>query len=259
MKSVRLSGFQIKLLGMVFMLFDHCYIFFGDSLHFPTWLSWLTHFVAPLFLYILTEGFFHTSSRVQYAIRLLIGMMVMTVINICHNLILGNYLTSDHKLSLAGLFQGYNIFQTFLFFFLLYMLLESYIEKSDKLFLKFLGILVLSCCILLSDQGIYLLPLGIAFFCFKARKRWSALAIGVFSLILLAKSLIAFLNLEQGTIDLLQYLTSDNHFTIIFSGLIIAIYNGERGGNGAAWQKYLFYIFYPLHLIIIYCIQYYLL
>ena len=55
--------------------------------------------------------------------------------------------------------------------------------------------------------------------------------------------------------SLYQVLTFSNKYMMISVLPFIYYYNGERGGMGARWQKELFYYFYPIHLVVIYLLQ----
>lgn len=59
----KLNGFQIKLFALIFMLLDHINTFFGYELGLPRWVSFLGRFVAPVFLFMMMEGYIHTSNR----------------------------------------------------------------------------------------------------------------------------------------------------------------------------------------------------
>lgn len=65
-----LDGNQLKLIAVFFMIFDHIYTYtLIDVL--PQWCSLIARFVAPLFVYFLVEGFFHTSNWKRYLFRIL--------------------------------------------------------------------------------------------------------------------------------------------------------------------------------------------
>lgn len=64
-----LNGFQIKLLALVLMVLDHIHYFFSFTGMVPTALSMLGRLSAPLFLFIVVEGYSHTRSRKKYFLR----------------------------------------------------------------------------------------------------------------------------------------------------------------------------------------------
>lgn len=51
------TEFTLKLIALAFMVLDHVHTYLGVG---PEWISLLPRFVAPLFVYFLVEGFFHT-------------------------------------------------------------------------------------------------------------------------------------------------------------------------------------------------------
>lgn len=83
----QLTGFDLKIIGIVFMLIDHIYSYLGYYLGLPKWVSLLGRFVAPLFVFLMVEGFFYTRNRKKYFIRLFTAGILMHVINLIHNLL----------------------------------------------------------------------------------------------------------------------------------------------------------------------------
>ena len=45
------------------MVIDHINIYLGSYLGLPTWIGFLGRFVAPLFVFMMVEGFHYTRSR----------------------------------------------------------------------------------------------------------------------------------------------------------------------------------------------------
>lgn len=125
MTKVQLTGFQLKVIALLGMIIDRVYTHFGDLLGLPFLVSWIGRFVAPLFLFLLMEGFCHTSNRKAYFLRLLSGAGLMLIINILHNWLTGNYLnplTGDFDMWL--LINVNDIFLTLACFFLIFTLVD---------------------------------------------------------------------------------------------------------------------------------------
>ena len=61
----------LKWIALASMLMDHIYYFFGYTNLIPWWFGLSGRLAAPLFLFCLLEGFFHTGSRKRYFFKIL--------------------------------------------------------------------------------------------------------------------------------------------------------------------------------------------
>lgn len=75
-----LTGFHLKVIGVISMVFDHLLQFFS-FLGVPGWFGWIGRIAAPIFLFESSEGFIHTSNRRKYMFRLLLGFWIMGILN----------------------------------------------------------------------------------------------------------------------------------------------------------------------------------
>ena len=73
-----ISMTQLKLIGIILIVFDHIHEFFQFA---PEWFSYLGRPVAPIFLFSLAEGMHYTSNRKKYLFRLYIGSVLMAIGN----------------------------------------------------------------------------------------------------------------------------------------------------------------------------------
>lgn len=107
-QNFSLDGNQLKLIAVFFMIFDHIYsyLFLGV---WPAWFSLTAHFVAPLFVYMLVDGFFHTSSRKRYLIRILEAAAITWAGEIIINLAFHNVDPVTHKMTIYSILEGNNI------------------------------------------------------------------------------------------------------------------------------------------------------
>ena len=72
-----MSSFVLKLIALISMFFDHTsYYLHGNN--FST-LNLIGRFAFPIFAFQLTEGFIHTKSRKNYAIRLLLFAIISQI------------------------------------------------------------------------------------------------------------------------------------------------------------------------------------
>jgi hypothetical protein len=253
------SGFTLKIIGIIFMVIDHINSYLGNFLQLPLWIALLGRFVAPLFVFLMVEGFFYTRSKKKYFLRMFIGGIAMYGINIIHNLLtksnFDNPFTKQFDIYL--LLDGQNIFITLAFLFAFLWILDNLRKKvfsNIQIIGAILGLILLLPCILFSEGGPYELIIALIFYLFRGNLKKITVGISLFSLILLINTLYNYLSFDN-IISLYQELTFNNEFMIITVLPFIYLYNGKRGGNGAKWQKNLFYYFYPIHLIIIYLLQ----
>lgn len=256
MKKLQLTGFQLKFIALVGMVIDHVNTHFGHQLGFPIWVSWIGRFVAPVFLYLLAEGFIHTSNRKSYFRRLYMGAFVMFLLNLVKNIVTGHYyhpLTQEFDAFL--LVDGNNIFLTLTCFFLIFSLVER-IKTNEKdrwkNILLLLPMILVTC---LTEGGLYLLPLGLVLACFPRSKKAAAWTLAITSLLLAVKAIVSYYSLGDTYASLYHYLGFNNQFMQWVAIPLILTYNGQRGGSGKAWEKDLFYIVYPLHLMLIYIVE----
>lgn len=155
------------------------------------------------------------------------------------------------------LISGHNIFMTLSLVFAMIWMIEIILNQSTKKVIR-LQLVIVSILILpfivMSEGGIYELVLGLIFYFLRGNLKKIALAISLFSGLLLAYSLYKYFSVP-GMGTLYQRLTFNNEFMIVTVLPLLYFYNGEIGGNGAKWQKLLFYLFYPIHLIILYVLR----
>lgn len=251
-----LNGTQLKFIAAFFMLIDHINSYFPEVT--PDWFSFLGRFVAPVFTFLLVEGFFYTHSRRKYLERLILGASVMLVINTIQNWITGDaFDTFTHKFSFFLLFlSGHNIFITLALMFSVIWLIEMLRHQTHiktKIMLA-LPISLLMLVTLMVEGGIYLLPIVLVCYFSHNQKKWVLSFILLFSVILLAKSIFNYYQMQVPNESLFSYLTFSSEFMMVIAVPLLGLYNGKRGGNGSQWDKNFFYYFYPAHLTVIYII-----
>jgi hypothetical protein len=214
----------------------------------------------PIFLFLIVEGFYHTSNIQNYMKRLGIFALISEMpfdlafyqyhfgtefLSDFNSIFAGGY--HDDKLSdlLINLFKYQNVFITlFLGLLLLYIM-----STAEKKFSKNMagtnmlnGFLTIAFCIAASfiraDYSVAGILTLVAFYLFRGNK----LLIGI------------ALFIVNGTI--VGSFASDNLLAVIpavstLAIIPIAFYNGNKGKD----IKYFFYIFYPAHLIILFLIR----
>lgn len=253
-----LSGFSLKIIGIIFMVIDHINIYLGNVLHLPLWVSLLGRFVAPLFIFFIIEGFYYTHSRQKYFLRLFFGGVLMYGINLLSNILMNNTTNPYTKqFDVFYLFQGQNIFMTLALVLLWIWILDTMIVNHlhiARYTMLIIALVVIMPFIIISEGGPYELVMGLIFYLFRGNFKRISMGVTIFSILLFVHALMTYFGqVEVGS--LYQTLTFDDEYMMITVLPFIYLYNGQRGGNGQKWQKNLFYYFYPIHLIIIYILS----
>ena len=225
-----MNSFFIKFFAIILMILAHFDYFF--SLNSELLLA-LGRISFPLFAWLIANGAYHTKNIKHYIIRLTIFAFISQM-----PFILANWEINSEYWKLNILFT------------LLFGLIGILLIKKLKSFpLKFLLIfLILVCAYFLrvdyGPVGVALVVLSYLFF-----KSFWKMALSQFLLFGLPAILNIYILIQKGnTMDfnsLLLYFPSQ-----LLSLVFIYFYNSKEGFR----LKYLFYVFYPLHYLVIYLI-----
>lgn len=179
------------------------------------WLRCLGRIAFPIFCFLIVEGFFHTHDVRRYMGRLGVFALISEI---------------PYDLAFRGVPLEYahqNVFFTLLIGIGMMILLERNREWPVKAVILLLAMWL--AVLIRSDYNFRGILLIFVFYIFH-ESRWLAVTAG------------GFWNfLYQGVIQKYG----------VLSVLPLALYNGERGRK----MKYFFYIFYPVHLLLLYGIS----
>ena len=290
-KILKLSSFVLKLIAIISMTFDHLGViignFYPEASVFVTVCRYIGRLALPLFCFMIAEGVLHTKNIQKYLLRLGIMTIVISII-----LAVCQYVPSLGMKDLA--FQGNIFMDLFLGAFMVYFLCQkdnkwlkflalipvvisilSFIAKGIETssyytvealwFPQFLRLQYdwLSIFMILGFYGAY-------FFAdtyFDYQKQFSGLELDQIkgtSLYRLAVNIICcgvviFFNIIY---YLFKYFTPTAVFWApniqiagMAGGLLLIFYNGKRGYN-AKWFQYGSYLYYPLHIVLLYGVIY---
>ncbi len=230
-----LNTYQTKLIAMVAMFLDHFVhivilmpISQNAALLTVTVMNVIGRITMPIMCFFIAQGYHHTKNLKKYFIRLFVFAIISQV----------PYYLLDVQNIHTNLwdFIKYNVFHLNAIYTLFMGLLALTIAKSNiNIILKVVGVVVAVYATYYSDWRLY----GVI---------W-VLIFGVFhdsfNKQMVAFSVVAILRCY------LYHTGSMYSFAIQLCTLlaipILYMYNGERGRN----SKYGFYIFYPLHLLIL--------
>jgi len=256
--KLSLNATIIKIIAVVLMFCDHIHEMFS-SVGAPIFLTWLGRPVFAMFLFILAESFHYTQNRKKLLIRLLLASWVM----IAGNFIIGTLIFPNENIELIN-----NAFSTFfmvgLYILFWDMFLNGIQTKSIRkivcaillsiipiisaipmmLVINFdylpspwiLRLLFFIPSILLIEGGFLMVIMGILFYIFRY-KRWVQISI------LIIISIIVFIVNPNSQLLAGQWM-------MIFAIIPMFLYNGRKGFG----LKNFFYIFYPVHIYILYII-----
>lgn len=231
MKIKLFSTFQLKMIMAILMLVDHIGQFIPGT---PLWFRYIGRIVAPIFFFVLVEGFFNTSNRQKYMKRLFLWGFIMFGGSRLLMLLLPYEQTIPNNifLSLASCFA------------LLYVIDLNKRVKDDKIKRKLTIYGVIIGILAMFTEASFLgIGLVLIFYYFRNRPKALSIWYVLFSLI------FALTDLSYEGLFLINY-----QWMMVFSLPFILMYNGKRGKS----LKYFFYIFYPLHIWTLYTVRYFL-
>ncbi len=222
-----LNANALKMIALVSMVIDHVGVMLFPG---ELWLRCLGRISLPIFAYMIAEGCRHTKDFKKYFLRIFIlGVLCQAVYFFVYRTL---YLSTLISFSLAVL---------------AILLAQNLRNAKDKrqliLYASLCLLLILFILFLLHpprfmepyelhlDYGVYPFLIPVVLY-FIPRKEWRILAM---------IPLLYLLSLDFEWEQLLAFLALP----------ILLLYNGERGKQNL---KYLFYIAYPLHLVLIFII-----
>lgn len=219
-----MNSFTLKMIAIITMLIDHI-----GAVLFPniSLFRYIGRISFPIFCFLLVEGFYHTRNRKKYLIRLGIFAIISEIpfdITFYHT-----YFYEKNQ----------NIFFTLCIGLIMMMVLDKirkkYYENSVLIHLFVVAILIIGMCVsefLYTDYSAIGILMIFSFYLFYQNNLIQTIALFVINGLL---------------IGMPQVLAT-------LAMIPITFYNGKKGPS----MKYSFYIFYPVHLLILSWIRMYL-
>ena len=239
MKSEQSYGFNrdtIKYIAMLTMLLNHLSTIFLDR---GTFLGELFldvgYFTAPVMCWFLAEGYQYTRSKKNYAVRLFL-FALLSEIPFCLAF------SSEGEFRFVGL----NMLFTLFFCFLILAAEEKIANHFFRLLIQILLVLATVICDWPLLAAIYTIMFSHA----RQSKKKAAVSFGVAALI--------FAGFKYGNNSFLYpaaeavLRTFCSSLGVIAAGVVLlCFYNGKRAERGRTFSKWFFYLFYPVHLLIL--------
>jgi len=216
-----MSSFVLKMIAIISMFIDHIgYAIFGKFSYF----NYIGRLAFPIFAFQISEGYAHTKNLKKYFFRL----FLFAIVSQLPFMLFTSIISSEFSLNI--------------FFTLLLGLACIFIYDKSKY--KILGILFsivigIIAQITNCDYGFYGIAIILIFHIFKNNFINASLFFVITTAIKYLISMILY-----GFNDVYLYL----FVCTIISAIFLAAYNNKKGRN----TKYLLYLFYPLHLLLIY-------
>lgn len=222
-----MSSFVLKLIACICMFADHfSNAFFGEI----TFLNYIGRFSFTIFAFQIVQGYIHTHNIKKYITRLSIFALISQI----------PYMYFYHVV-FDKLF-ALNVIFTLLFGLFVILIYDKYNKFVGFCALLSLGILAK---VFNFDYGFYGVFIIFAFYLLRNKKAYMIIVF-ILSVIMKYYSIILKYGIPFSYLFLGNKTSMCMYFTCL-SIIPILLYNGKRGKNA----KYLFYIFYPIHLPIL--------
>lgn len=221
-----IDGTMLKILAMISMIFDHVGDMFFPGLLWPRMIGRLA---MPLFSFCIAEGYSHTSDKNKYLSRMFIFALVSEVpfdlaftgkVDLTHQNIMLTYFISILSLVLFDLIRG---------------------KRSEETGKYRVGRTILGIIEVLGMAGVALLVAA----------DYTVFAVISVFLFYVLKDTKPVIRDASGVGFLAITRTMGFYCTTGLSIIPLLLYNGKKG-RGLKW---LFYVFYPGHLLVLYLIK----
>lgn len=244
-----ISGFTLKMIGLVFMVMDHIHQMFYmfDA---PMWLTMAGRIVLPIFLFMVAEGYHYTHDKKKYMLRLLVAFWLMNI----GNFALSTLLPLPDVMLINGIF-GTMFLSVFYMWAIDYLVAGIKAKKAGKI-LTAIGLILLPI-ITAVPLFAQILPLEL----FRAYMIFIPSVFSVEAGVVAIIMAVGFKYLRNhrllqvlmlAVFSIPSLLQGDIQWMMVFAAVPILMYNGKPGRK----SKYLFYVFYPAHIYVLYIISY---
>lgn len=226
---MRINKIQLKYIALISMLLDHIGMFFVPVTNgiLGILLRVLGRLAAPVFCYSIAEGFVYTSSKKKYVIRLLIFAIISQLAySFAH---FGKIFTFE-----------FNVIVTFLLSFLMLLVYE----KIQNKFLKWICIILLITLSLPCDWAVIGPLFVLTFYLNKDSKKNTTIWYSIVVLIMVLSSVFFLASNGYHWYGELWQLG-------LFMFIPVLYMYDEKKIKSNIFNKWIFYIVYPLHFIII--------
>lgn len=252
----------LKFIALFTMLIDHIGQFIPNT---PEWFGWIGRISAPIFIYCITIGYMHTSNRIKYLSRLYFFSILMAFLNLFINYfyndtyiyIINNFFTTLFLICLILFIMGKKKVK-YIIYFILWQILSTF---ACIFFVEIISLPNLSISlptylfygslfgnVLFVEGGFLFIVLGMMFYFTKGGNVKVFISYSLFSILIFIVSTKWGDNMNA----IINYLFpfAGYQWMMISALPFILLFNGKKGIG----LKYFFYVFYPVHIFILYAI-----
>lgn len=258
------TSFQLKVIALILMTFDHIHYFMATVQPMPMWLTVLGRVSAPLFIFTMAQGFYHTRSRQKYLLRLYAASVLMELGNFAMNKYFplpGNAMLINNifaTLFLCGIYiwaiefmaggikqKQVKSFGKGLLLFLLpvvstvlmLLVVGSQTDLTPTHLLLIRGLMVLAPSPLMVEGSVVWIGLGVGMYFLRNHK------VGL-TVFYSGVSLLFFVKAIASGFSIAALFGGGAQWFMIAALPFMLLYNGQRGRS----MKYFFYLYYPAHI-----------
>lgn len=229
-----MNAFVLKIIACFTMFIDHVgYIVFDGH---SSWFNYVGRLAFPIFAFQISEGYIHTHDVKKYLLRLILFAFISQIPFLLFHSIINNEL-------------GLNVIFT-LFLGLIAIIIYDKYNKFVGVFSAIIfGIIA---HFLNSDYSFYGVGITFLFYVFNKNKCLLAISFIIATLMQYSYLILVYYNYGFEFLKNVFIIYLPYFICTIFSIIIILCYNKKKGPS----TKYFFYLFYPLHMILIYILSF---
>lgn len=244
------SANAMKLIAVVAMLIDHIAWAFvelgspaGQVMHF------IGRLTAPIMCYFIAEGYHYTKSLRKYMLRLGIFALISHFpFVMTSELIKPPIYFSGGRLTVNP--QLFTLQTGVMFTLLLGLIALDLCKSKANTFVKVIGVIIISLLACYGDWMFFTVLWIIGFGMNRGNIKRQFIC---YYIIAFVEMSVFFIPVLAGRTPLSNVIWQ---FGILIPPLIILLYNGKKGAGGKAF-RYFYYWFYPVHLLIIGILKWY--
>ncbi len=228
-----MNAFVLKILACITMFIDHIgYVIFHDSSFF----NYIGRIAFPIFSFQISEGYIHTRNLKNYLFRLFIFALISQI---------------PFMLFISIIKNEFELNVIFTLLFGLFSIITY--DKCNK----FAGI---TSCILLGviaeflhcDYGFYGVAITLIFYIFKNNKILMSLSFSAATLLNYTYNILSYYKYGFSVLKIAFNYYAPFAICTLIPIIFICLYNKKKGPN----SRYILYLFYPLHLLLVYALNF---